>query len=126
MNALSLIKLCGNSRILPHFTLRKNTFTLGHRAAYDPIFGIDLYKNLSHNFRSFPLQKSWMHMMEFRQSALEEFGNSDFYSASSCYNRPKRGQRGEFWVCLPKVKRDFNAQIKKLTLRVKTLLKQSR
>lgn len=53
-------------------------------------------QNLSHNFRSFPLQKSWMHMMEFQQSALEVFGKSDFYSAGLCYKRSKRDREESF------------------------------
>ncbi len=49
--------------------------------------------------------------MEFRQSALEVFGKSDFYSAGLCYKRPKR-DREESFRFDPKVKMDFKAKIK--------------
>lgn len=35
-------------------------------------------------------------MMEFRQSALEVFGKSDFYSAGLCYKRPKQDREESF------------------------------
>lgn len=47
MNALSLIKLCGKSLILPNFTLRKNTFTLGHGEAFDRILASTSTKPVS-------------------------------------------------------------------------------
>ncbi len=47
MNALSLIKLCGKSLILPHFTLRKNTVALGHGEAFDPILASTSTKPVS-------------------------------------------------------------------------------